>query len=52
MNNEQRYQLYMQVAGTWLQQLEDTTAEDRRNQAMEGWITLALKLWMRGYCNV
>lgn len=42
----------MQVAGAWLQELDDRSDEHRRNQAMEGWITLALKLWMQEYCNV
>lgn len=52
MGNEQRYQLYMQLAGVWLQQLDDKSGEHRRNQAMEGWITLAMQLWMREHCDV
>lgn len=52
MSNEERYQLYMQGAGAWLQYLEDTAEEDRRNQTMYGWIELALKLWMREHCDV
>lgn len=46
MSSTQKYVLYMQVAGAWLQQLEDTTAEDRRIRTMDGWLALALDMWM------
>lgn len=51
MCNTKKYLLYMQVAGSWLQQLEDASAECKRNCNMNGWLTLALDVWMVEHCN-